>query len=86
MPTPESTAAFAKLVATRSKLNRVKEELRVNELQIRESAAHSDRRIVAEDRYARLQAEWDRAVRDLKSAVEEFSATVERLHVKAAGA
>jgi len=33
--------------------------------------------MAAENRYAHLQTEWDQALRDLKSAVEEFSAILE---------
>jgi hypothetical protein len=77
MPTPESAAAFARLVAMRTSLSQVNEQLHLVEIEIRGSAAYSERRIAAEDRYARLQAEWDRAFRDLELATKEYSALLE---------
>jgi hypothetical protein len=77
MPTPESEAAFARVVAARAKLSQINDELRTVETEIRQSAAYSEKRISAEAQYDQLQVEWDNASRDLKSAVDEFSATLE---------
>jgi hypothetical protein len=75
MPTPESAAAFAKLVEKRARLNEVSRELR---------NALENRAIISGDRrYQELQAQWDQALRDMELATEEFSAIIKRLHDKA---
>ena len=71
MPTPESRAAFAKLVEKREHLHEVSKKLH-HAMPNRASEA-GDRR------YKKLQAEWDKALRELRSATEEFSATINDL-------
>jgi hypothetical protein len=75
MPTPESAAAFAKLVEKRARLGDVSKQLH---------DAITDRSTVAGNtRYIELQAEWELALREMKEATEEFSAIVKRLHDEA---
>ena len=72
MPTPESAAAFAKLVEKRERLSAVSKQLH---------DAIADRSSVAgSTRYRALQAEWDTALRELELATEEFSAVIKHLH------
>ena len=71
MPTPESAAAFARLVDKRERLNEVSKKLH-DAMQNRVSVA-------GERRYKKLQAEWDKALRELQSATEEFSAIIKDL-------
>ena len=72
MPTPESAAAFAKLVEKRARLSEVSRQLH---------DAIADRSSIAgSTRYRELQAEWDTALRELELATEEFSAVVRMLH------
>ena len=72
MPTPESGAAFAKLVEKRARLNEVARQLR-DALQNRASVS-------GEHRYRELQAEWDQALREMDQAAEEFSKIIKTLH------
>jgi hypothetical protein len=67
MPTPESEEAFAKLVASRTRLTEVTKLL--NECY----------EVGSRQRYGQLQAEWDNAYREFQVATEAFSATVEKL-------
>ena len=62
---------------------KVNQQLRRAESEIRESAAHSAREIAAEHRYDQLQVEWDKALRDLKSATDHFSQTIDDVPVRA---
>jgi len=72
MPTPESAAAFAKLVEKRARLGEVSKQLH---------DAMADRSSVAgTTRYRELQAEWEQALREMDSATEEFSAIIKHLH------
>jgi hypothetical protein len=72
MPTPESAAAFAKLVEKRARLNEVSRELR-NALKNRTS-------VFGDRRYQELQAEWEQALREMEAATKEFSAAITYLH------
>jgi hypothetical protein len=72
MPTPESAAAFAKLVEKRSRLSEVSKELR--------DAMVDRSSVVGNTRYMELQAEWELALREMEQATEEFSAITKRLH------
>ena len=75
MPTPESAAAFDKLVEKRSRLNDISKELH---------DALTDRTSISGNtRYRELQAAWDEAFREFESATEEFSAIVKRMHEEA---
>jgi uncharacterized protein YukE len=74
MPTPESAAAFAKLVSARTKLNEITKQL--NDAHAEISAGGQG----ARQRYAELQTEWDKAFRAFELATEEFAATVKHLH------
>ena len=72
MPTPESAAAFAKLVEKRARLSEVSRQLH---------DAMADRASVAGNtRFRELQAEWEEALRGLEAATEEFSAVIKNLH------
>ena len=71
MPTPESAAAFAKLVEKRARLNEVSKQLH---------DAMADRGGVAGNtRYRELQAEWEQALREMEAATEEFAAVIKHL-------
>jgi alkanesulfonate monooxygenase SsuD/methylene tetrahydromethanopterin reductase-like flavin-dependent oxidoreductase (luciferase family) len=72
MPTPESAAAFAKLVQTRARLNIVSSELK-EALNARGLSALDD------ERYRKLQQEWDEALRAFEVATDEFSSVVHHL-------
>ena len=75
MPTPESAAAFAKLVEKRVRLSEVSKQLH---------DAMADRGSIAgSTRYRELQAEWEQALRDMQSATEELAAIIKRLHDEA---
>jgi hypothetical protein len=77
MPTPESAAAFAKLVERQARLSEVSKQLR---------DAIADRSSVAgTTRYREVQAEWELALREMEAATEEFSATIKHLHDAAGG-
>ena len=72
MPTPESAAAFAKLVEKRARLSEVSKQLH---------DAMVDRSSVAgNNRYRELQAEWEHALRAMEVATEEFSVVIKHLH------
>ena len=72
MPTPESAAAFAKLVEKRERLSEVSKLLH---------DALADRSSVAGNtRYLELQAEWKLALSEMELAMEEFSAVIKHLH------
>jgi len=72
MPTPESAAAFAKLVEKRARLNEVSKQLH---------DALGDRSSVAGNtRYRELQAEWKQALREMEAATEEFATVIKHLH------
>ena len=71
MPTPESAAAFAKIVERRTRLNEVSKQLH---------DAMGDRSSVdGNTRYRELQAEWELALREMEAATEEFSAVIKSL-------
>ena len=70
VPTPHSAAAFAKLTATRNRLNNVSRQL--------DELKQGDRAFTA--RYYELQTEWDAAFLEFEAATREFSAAVEQLH------
>jgi hypothetical protein len=67
MPTPESAEAFAKLVATRTRLTEVTKLL---------NECHE---VGSRQRYDQLQAEWDSAYKEFQTATDAFSATVKKL-------
>ena len=72
MPTPESAAAFAKLVEKRARLNEVSKQLH---------DALADRSSVGGNtRYKELQVEWEAALSEMETATEEFSAVIKQLH------
>lgn len=72
--TPESEAAFAKLVETRARLNEVSRKL---------YDAMKDRAGVPEGRYRELHVEWAQALRDLELATGDFSAIIKELNSEA---
>jgi hypothetical protein len=77
MPTPESAAAFARLVEKRARLSEVSKQLH---------DAMADRSSIAGSaRYKELQDEWELALREMEQATEEFSAVIKHLHEGGAG-
>ena len=74
MPTPESQEAFARLVATRTRLTEVTKLLNECHEAHFTTFGHGSRQ-----RYDQLQAEWDRAYEEFQAATDAFSATVEKL-------
>jgi hypothetical protein len=77
MPTPESAAAFARLVEKRARLSEVSKQLH---------DAMADRSSVAGNtRYRELQTEWEQALREMEAATEEFSAVIKHLHDDSGG-
>jgi hypothetical protein len=75
VPTPESAAAFSKLVEKRARLSEVSKQLH---------DAMADRASIAGNtRHRELQAEWEQALRDMQSATEELAAIIKRLHDEA---
>ena len=77
MPTPESAAAFARLVEKRARLSEVSKQLH--------DAMADWTSVAGKTRYRELQAEWDTALRELELATGEFSAIVKKLHDAGAG-
>jgi hypothetical protein len=73
VPTPESAAAFTRLVEARTRLNDLSVELR-NALDARGAS------VMANERYRELQQKWDDAFRAFEAATEEFAACVKRMH------
>jgi uncharacterized protein YukE len=70
VPTPESAAAFAKLVEARTLLNEISGQLR-EALEKRGSGPAS------EQRFREVQARWDEALRTLQQLTDEFSALIQ---------
>ena len=78
VPTPESAEAFAKLVATRTRLTEITKEL--NEASAEMHASKEGR-----ERYAELQKEWEEAFQQFEMATDEFSTAVHRAKDQLAG-
>jgi trehalose/maltose hydrolase-like predicted phosphorylase len=73
VPTPESAAAFAKLVETRSRLNEVSALLT--------KALDAQRfSLLRDEHYEELQKRWDDAFCDFETATKELAAIV--IHIK----
>jgi|SRR5678815_3165714 hypothetical protein len=75
MPTPESAAAFAKLVAARDRLTEITR--RLNQAHPSESVNADGFR--ADVRYRDLQAEWDVAFREFEAATIAFTSLVKHM-------
>jgi hypothetical protein len=73
VPTPESAAAFARLLEARTRLNDLSVELR----DALDARGHST---MANERYRELQQRWDEAFRAFEAATEDFAACVKRMH------
>ena len=73
VPTPESAAAFARLVATRARLTEITKLL--NEAH---AGLQSDGEAGRKTHF-QLQAEWEAAFIEFETATEEFAATVHRI-------
>ena len=69
MPTADSTKAFERLVAARTKLNEITKQL--NEVDEMSSAGRQAK--------AELQVEWDAAFREFEKATVEFYAVVTKI-------
>ena len=76
MPTPESAAAFAKLVAARDRLTEITR--RLNQAHPSESVNADGFRADA-IRYRDLQAEWDVAFREFEAATIAFTSLVKHM-------
>jgi hypothetical protein len=72
MPTPESEAAFARLVEKRARLKVVSKQLH--------DAIQNWGSVDGERQYNEVQAEWELALREMEAATEEFSAIIKQLH------
>jgi outer membrane protein assembly factor BamD (BamD/ComL family) len=72
MPTPESAAAFARLVEARERLNQLSAEL----TKALESRGQS---VAAAERYRELQQQWDDAFHVFEQATNEFYAAVQQM-------
>jgi len=70
MPTPESAAAFEKLVTARTRLNHIAGQMRQH-LECGESMTRA---------YRDLQRLWDAALIELVTAAEEYSTSIKHLH------
>jgi len=75
MPTPESAAAFEKLVAARDRLTEITR--RLNQAHPSESVNADGFR--ADVRYRDLQAEWDVAFREFEAATIAFTSLVKHM-------
>jgi len=77
MPTPESAAAFEKLVATRNRLLMITKQLN-------EAGDSATSRGFMSDaaRYRDLQEKWNEAFSEFEAATREFNATVKTLRDK----
>ena len=72
MPTPESAAAFAKLVAARERL------LEITSL-LNEAYAQIDKGRAERQRFLDLQKQWDALHKKYKMATEDFMAVVDHM-------
>jgi hypothetical protein len=78
MSTADSAEAFEQLVSTRNRLNELTRKL--NEAHSAAAAPGSSGGLKeADNRYKRLQGEWDEAFHEFESATEAFGATVKKL-------
>jgi hypothetical protein len=82
VPTPETAAAFEKLIEARSRLHAISRQLG-EAMDVTGGPANARRR--------ELQLLWDQAFKDFESATFEFSASVKRVRdemdaLRAAGA
>ena len=73
MPTPDSAAAFARLVEARTRLSELSVDLR-NALESRGQSS------AAEQRFRQVQQQWDEAFQAFQAATDQFSAVVHGLH------
>jgi hypothetical protein len=71
MPSPESAAAFAKLVEARTRLNEISAELR--------EAMASRKGVLVDERIREIQGRWEAALDILEKAASKYSAELTRL-------
>jgi hypothetical protein len=72
MPTFESAAALAKLVAARERLTEISKQLTEANSQVNSSSA-------GRQRYEELQKAWDQAFHDFKAAAQAFASIAQAL-------
>ncbi len=72
MPTPETAAAFEKLVEARARLNEVTKQLN-------EAHAQIPTGMDARQRHSELQLAWREAFAEFETATDELAALVHRL-------
>ena len=77
MPTPESAAAFARLVEARNRLNEISAQLR--------EAMASRKGALVDERIREIQGRWEAALDILEKAASKYSAELTRLHEKIEG-
>jgi hypothetical protein len=71
MPTPDTTEAVAKLIEARQNLTEVTKQLH-------EAHPHMNANAETRRRYAQVQEQWEVAFKKFGTAVEEFTAAIQR--------